>query len=44
MDEQHLSQLLDWLENNIDVSAGMPLIFDPDDSLQIEIEKVLKGE
>lgn len=27
MDDRHLQELAEWLENNIDIEAGIPVIF-----------------
>ena len=42
MDDKHLEELAEWLGNNIDIEAGMPLIFN--DYCQTKLEELLKGE
>ena len=39
IDDKHFYQLVEWLENNIDIEAGMPVIFD--DDLQYKLEQAL---
>ena len=42
MEDRYLKELAEWLENNIDIEAGMPVIFS--DGNQEKLEKLLKGE
>ena len=42
MDERHIDELAEWVSNNIDVEAGMPVIFS--DYCQVRLEQKLKGE
>ena len=43
MDDKHLNELVMWLENNIDVEVGLPVIFN--DYTQVKLEELLnKGE
>ena len=41
MNDKHLQELATWLENNIDIEAGMPVIFT--DGTQERLENLLKG-
>lgn len=41
MDDKHFRELVEWVENNIDIEAGMPVIFD--DYLQVKLERELGG-
>ena len=40
MDTKHLNELAVWLNNNIDVEAGLPVIFD--DYVQEYLEEELR--
>lgn len=40
MDDKHLTELVTWLENNIDVEAGLPVIFN--DYAQVKLEELFK--